>query len=148
MDCPGLFGHSDLTNWASSSLFNLLLKSGTSSSCLLPETLSILRLSLSDKSSIRPVNSQNLSSMDNLTISPTYNRNINSVWLKEVTEGQFVLDWANIIRSLNWGLFNIKMNENTSGVVPGKSQNAVLLLYSIIFLCTVSKLKPKQYKSS
>ena len=35
-----------------------------------------------------------------------------------------------------------------TGVVPGKSQNAVLLLYSIIFLCTVSKLKPKQYKSS
>ena len=35
-----------------------------------------------------------------------------------------------------------------AGVVPGKSQKAVLLLYSIIFLCTVSKLKPKQYKSS
>ena len=35
-----------------------------------------------------------------------------------------------------------------SGVMPGKSQNAVLQLYSIIFLCAVSKLKPKQYKLS
>ena len=32
-----------------------------------------------------------------------------------------------------------------SGVLPAKSQNAVLLLYSINFLCAVSKLKPKQY---
>ena len=32
--------------------------------------------------------------------------------------------------------------------MPEKSQNAVLKLYSIIFLCAVSKLKPKQYKSS
>ena len=30
------------------------------------------------------------------------------------------------------------------GVLPGKSQNAVLLFYSINFLCAVSKLKPKQ----
>ena len=34
------------------------------------------------------------------------------------------------------------------GVMPGKFQNAVLKLSSIIFLYAVSKLKPKQYKLS
>ena len=37
---------------------------------------------------------------------------------------------------------------SNTGVLLGKSQNAVLLRYSINFLCTVSKLKPKQYKLS
>ena len=35
-----------------------------------------------------------------------------------------------------------------TGVMPGKSQNAVLQLYSTIFIFAVSKLKPKQYKLS
>ena len=35
-----------------------------------------------------------------------------------------------------------------SGVMPGKSQIAVLQLYSTIFIFAVSKLKPKQYKLS
>ena len=35
-----------------------------------------------------------------------------------------------------------------AGVLPEKSQNAVLQLYSTIFIFAVSKLKPKQYKLS
>ena len=35
-----------------------------------------------------------------------------------------------------------------SGVMPGKSQNAVLQLYSIICFFAVSNLEPKQYKLS
>jgi len=42
--------------------------------------------------------------------------------------------------------FGHGLSSSYSGVMPGKSQNAVLQLYSIILLCAVSKLKPKQYK--
>jgi len=48
----------------------------------------------------------------------------------------------------SWKMIGFKFHDNLTetGVMPGKSQNAVLQLYSIILLCAVSKLKPKQYK--